>query len=230
MHPLDGAYERVIRAGVHLRDLNRRVNILGERISDSIVVYQQPRTFLLPNGERVEAFSNELSVPVRITPGIISILVGEIIYNLRSALDYLIYELARLDSGEVQDDTQFIIEDCEKDFRRRRQSKLKGISYEHVAIIERLQPFNGCDWIQILRDLSNPDKHRKLSETVTYIAPSRPQGSTERIATDESVDMKNNVSVQITFSEGKIVVVIDTLKQLKSEVAKTLHLFDSEFK
>jgi hypothetical protein len=36
-------------------------------------------------------------------------LVGEICYNLRSALDYLVFELAKHDSGTRQENTQFPI-------------------------------------------------------------------------------------------------------------------------
>jgi hypothetical protein len=48
-----------------------------------------------------------MSVPIR---------VGEVCYNFRSALDYLIFELAKLDSGVEQGGTQFPIMDSPKDF------------------------------------------------------------------------------------------------------------------
>ena len=50
----------------------------------------------------------EMSVPIR---------VGEVCYNFRSALDYLIFELAKLDSGVEQGGTQFPIMDSPKDSR-----------------------------------------------------------------------------------------------------------------
>src|SRR5262249_41682639 len=50
-------------------------------------------------------------------PPILSILVGETIYNLRSALDYLAYELVYLDGGKPKSDTNFPIIDTEKQWR-----------------------------------------------------------------------------------------------------------------
>lgn len=96
---------------------------------------------------------------------LVSILIGEICYNLRSALDYLVYELAILDSSKRQDGTQFPIDDTPEKFSKHKRSWLKGLNSNHVAAIEKLQPYNGADWARILRDLSNPDKHRLLTAT-----------------------------------------------------------------
>jgi len=71
-------------------------------------------------------------------------LVGEITYNLRCALDYLIYALAVLDSGSDEKGTQFPILDAAKDFAGRGKTMLKGLNAAHVAAIERLQPYQGC--------------------------------------------------------------------------------------
>jgi len=71
---------------------------------------------------------------------LVSILIGEICYNLRSALDYLVYELAILDSSKRQDGTQFPIDDTPEKFSKHKRSWLKGLNSNHVAAIEKLQP------------------------------------------------------------------------------------------
>ena len=96
---------------------------------------------------------------------IVPILLGEICYNLRSALDYLVFELAKFDSGTIQNGTQFPIDDTPQKFARHIPTRLKGVGVSHVTTIEGLQPYNGCRWSQILRDISNPDKHRELQST-----------------------------------------------------------------
>jgi len=48
----------------------------------------------------------------------VPILAGEVIQSLRSALDYLIYDLAILDSGKPQDGTQFPAEGDPESFDR----------------------------------------------------------------------------------------------------------------
>ena len=230
MQPLDGAYQRVRRAGIHLTNLTRRVNTLRKRMSDNVVINRNPQIFLFPDGREVSGVLADATFPIEPVPHIIKILVGEITYNLRAALDYLVYELAHLDSGEIKNGTQFPIEDCKDRFERRRNSFLKGVNDKHVAAIERLQPCSGCNWTRILRDLSNPDKHRQLTISNSSVVYYIPQGSTEAIIAGQPVNVKNGLSIHVKISDGTSIMDIDTLKQLKSEVAQTLHSFDSEFK
>ena len=71
------------------------------------------------------------------SPEILPILVGEIIYNLRAALDYLVYELSLLDAnGPIAERSpQFIIEDGPEGWQSH-QWHLKYLSVEHKAAIE----------------------------------------------------------------------------------------------
>jgi hypothetical protein len=94
---------------------------------------------------------------------IFSVVIGEIVYNLRSALDYLVFELAGLDSGCIIEGTQFPIERSQKSFKWRvRGGWLDVLNAAHVAAIEALQPYRGCQWAAVLQNLSNPDKHVHL--------------------------------------------------------------------
>ena len=95
-------------------------------------------------------------------PAKVRILIGEIAYNLVAALDYLVFVLARHDSGIEQERTQFPVHVKKEGFTGRRKTELKGVGDEHVALIEALQPYNGCTWTKRLKDLNNLDKHRKL--------------------------------------------------------------------
>lgn len=240
MKSIDGAYQRVNRAGVHLTNLNRRVNALCKRMSDNVVIERKPQVFVSENGKRISGVlgSARLS-PTEPVPGIITILVGEIAYNLRASLDYLVYELACMDSRAIVNGTQFPIEDTQDGFRGRpgrrgqggkRRSYLRGVNNDHAAMIERLQPYNGCHWTRTLRDLSNPDKHRRLTVSYALTALGIPQGSTEAILAGQPVDMKNGLSVHVLFRDGTSDIGVGNLYELKSRVAETLHLFDSEFK
>ena len=149
-----------------------------------------------------------------------SILVGETIYNLRAALDYLVYELANLDSGQIQKNTQFPIVDYMKSWQEESHSKLKGLSSSHKAAIERLQPFRNCDWTRILREISNPDKHRSF------------------IVVRMSAVLHSNISrtnqtilpptLQMLFEEdGR--PVMKTLQELQGQVAGVLDIFKPDF-
>ena len=118
MQSLGGAYSRVKRAEVHLTNLNRRVNALCKMIQDSIVVNRQPHIFN-KEGQEILGFKDDVKFATQQVPHIIKILIGEIVYNLRAALDYLVYELAHLDSGRIIDMTQFLIEESPEDFNKK---------------------------------------------------------------------------------------------------------------
>jgi hypothetical protein len=161
---------------------------------------------------------------------------------LRAALDYLVYELAILDSGQIIDGTQFPIDDAKKGFDWRvKNGRLRGLTAPHIAAIERLQPYEGCDWTQRLRDLSNPDKHRRLVFQAGNITV-KMLGNANRLrfldipgkilraklaATGEEVDVKISVEFDVLFADWR--PVIETLYGLKTQVASTLNAFKPEF-
>jgi hypothetical protein len=90
-YPLDGAFDRVKRAEKHLADLKARIRKAEAKLTLLKFHREGGRT----------AMSHKAFKPFA-HPSILSILVGETIYNLRAALDYLVFELARLDSGQSQ--------------------------------------------------------------------------------------------------------------------------------
>ncbi len=86
-HVLKGAFERVARAEEHLLDLNGRLDAWRHEQENAIIPQFDPN----PPDYHFTADTSGAIGP----PFIVGILIGEISYNLRSALDYLIYELAR---------------------------------------------------------------------------------------------------------------------------------------
>lgn len=107
-HVLNGAFERIARAEEHLADVRHRIDRwLNEQ--ESAVAFQFD---MKPPHDPIVDTANCVGPPM-----IVGILFGEIAYNLRNALDYLVFELARLDSGSVQDKTQFPIENSRDNFR-----------------------------------------------------------------------------------------------------------------
>jgi hypothetical protein len=170
------------------------------------------------------------------------ILIGEAVYNLRAALDYLAHELALHDSGTVQK-TQFPIKDKPSDFWKKdgTAATLPGINAVHLAAFEALQPYKGCDWTLTLRNLSNPDKHRELTLSIgqfqcaVYDNPERLQflnipgmiKSAKHPVTGQEVKMKLDISSDILFADGTPVVPI--LDEMETQVALTLQSFQAEF-
>jgi len=230
MNPLDGAYQRLDRVGEHLADLRRRGAAVGEVVIDNTAVQHVVIRVLNPDGS---PYSVIVSLTASRTaaskvPFIISTIVGETIYNLRAALDYLVYELAQLDAGKIVKKTQFPIEDTKNGFHGRRNTYLRGVSDAHIEQIKLLQPFNGCNWTGTLRDVSNPDKHQHLTYATAKFSSSLPPGRAETIIAGETMGMKGDLAVYIAFSDGT--PIIDTLEQLKLKVADTLDEFKPDFK
>ncbi len=153
-------------------------------------------------------------------------LIGETIQNLRKALDYLVYDLACFDSKSIIDRTQFVIVDSEEDFKKNLRH-LEGLTGEHRTMFERLQPYNGCNWTKLIRDLSNPDKHRTLTAVRHPIAIRLNAGNTNAILAGKQVDVDSYASIKITFNKGS--PVIESLEQLVLHVAHTLDMFKPEF-
>jgi hypothetical protein len=160
--------------------------------------------------------------------------------NLRSALDYLIFELSKLDSGAPQKGTQFPIVRSPKQFASDvTAARLRGVNSAHIAAIERLQPYYGIDWTGLLRDISNPDKHREFvvmkgNQTIVaytpidseYPALSLPIRRTPHPVIGE-VDVKVDLTIEILFADGS--PVIETLEKLIFNVRQTLEAFKPDF-
>ena len=87
--------------------------------------------------------------------------VSEVLLHTRAALDYCVYHGAWIDSGTRNESTQFLLEDTRASWARKaRGQRLRGLTAEHVAWVEEVQPYRGVEWSAQLRRLSNQDKHR----------------------------------------------------------------------
>jgi hypothetical protein len=158
---LAGSKAKLDRAGEHLKTLKSESRVFREKRSHAIGTYTHPDTgnyFLYVSPKKV--------------PPRLNTIAGDVLSNLRPALDYMVFALAKLDAGETKDGTQFPICDTPERFNRKKAGWLKGLSAEHVTAIEKLQPYDtrkGMVWLRWLRDLSNPDKHQDLNVIATDI-------------------------------------------------------------
>ena len=230
---IDRAFARVSRAEEHIAELIRRTLLHGQKMIEGIQVHPNPK-----NPNRVIVKRPELPLALSF-----SVIVGEICYNLRSALDYMVYELAVLDSGADVEGTQFPIEDKKKGFEWRVGGGwLKGLNTAHLALVENLQPYSGCDWTSKLRDLSNPDKHRSLVATqadheLTIHVVDKDHlsdfadlpGAVRPAKTSEGKDVYIKALLTTTLQLTDGTPIIETLEKIKNEVAKTLAMIAQDF-
>ena len=240
-HPLDGATARVRRAVSHINEFRAGLEQLRRACREHFSTEYDPETL------QITARHFEPVIPPDA-----SVIVGETVYNLRASLDYIVYELAREDSGSYQDGTQFPIEDVEFGcspnrkrkwgFKTRIPTYLRGLSVPHIESIRNLQPYKGVAWTKTLRDISNPDKHRRLTGvvdasqiTVTIsggesgafegrpglIYPGKGEGGAD-------VHLHGEHTFDIAFPDGAL--VLETLQTLQIQVTATIDAFKPEFK
>jgi len=226
MHPLDGAYERINGARENLDTLKPLIKDFTQVVADGVSL-DYKEGFVNIKGERrrvpIGTASAQINQPA---PLKVSRLIGYVVQDLRSALDYLVYELARFISKAVVDKTQFVIVDSEEEFRRNKWH-LRGLTGEHITEFEGLQPYKGCQWTGMLRDLSNPDKHRHLLAIKSPVVIRIDPRNTEEILAGRPVDVDSYASILIAFGDGT--PVIEGLEQLVLDVAHILDGFKPEF-
>jgi hypothetical protein len=233
MHPLDHAVARVTRAEEHLRALIGRTALRGQAQTDAIKFGPHPTDPKIvvapPTGLPLDPM--------------FSILVGEVCYNLRAALDYLVFELAKLDSSAEQKQTQFPIADDAAKFRKQVPHRLKGLTLTHVTAIEALQPYkHGCEWTRRLRDWSNPDKHRTFvrvqteHELTVHVVDQQHlhdfedmPGAIQVVETSDGTPayVKLRLGTELQFADGS--PVIQPLEEILTQVARTLAQFKPDF-
>lgn len=104
----------------------------------------------------------------------LSAIIGDVLFNLRSALDNLVCGLVRKQNPRSScSSRQFPICDESDKFLQQRDM-LKGVPDEAVYVIRELQPYHrpastrDDDPLLILNRLSNRDKHRQIHFTVCY--------------------------------------------------------------
>jgi hypothetical protein len=92
-----------------------------------------------------------------------AVIVGEVVHQLRSALDHLACQLVEANGGTVTKQTRFPILESAKDSEARIEGLLKGASIKAIRFIKALKPYNGGNQhLFALHRLNLADKHRLL--------------------------------------------------------------------
>jgi hypothetical protein len=152
---LIGARAKVDRAKLHLRELETENGSYFDSNPYEI------RTKRDPNTRRLIYYIASAQPP----PVAIAAIAGDILQNLRSALDHLAYQLVLVGSGSVGpfNYVYFPIADSAEKYESRKIAQLKGARQDAIYAVEACKPYKGGDdTLWLIHRLNNIDKHRLL--------------------------------------------------------------------
>jgi hypothetical protein len=124
-------------------------------------------------------------------PPVFALQLGEILYQLRAALDGAIYEAAIRDSGQNpppnKQNLEFPIYNSPDRYAEKAPAKIAPLTAKRKQIIESVQPynapnlppeqvvFNGHRSLGILNDWARKDRHRSLHIVGSWVSRANPQ-------------------------------------------------------
>lgn len=92
-----------------------------------------------------------------------ALILGDILHNLRSSLDFVAWQCVLHGGGDPNRATGFPISDTEADFERDLRSRVAGATAESLNVIRSAEPYKGGnDLLWQLHHLNRFDKHRLL--------------------------------------------------------------------
>lgn len=163
MNKLDGIYAKINRAGDQIDSLTADMDRFCTDIRQSIV-----REVCEDSDEQAWVYRGETPR----TPIEWSVRVGEILHNLRSALDHLVSQLLLANGQEPSRQNSYPIVNDESEWSKNKD-RLKGVTPRVETIVERLQPYTGGINLPFdvrafgtLHTLCNIDKHRHLNMVI----------------------------------------------------------------
>jgi hypothetical protein len=175
-------------------------------------------------------------------PESLSLLLGEVLQNLHSALDHEMYRQAAAHAGSAWPGLErcgFPTFDDPKDYSRQRKRLIGGLKPEVQTAIDH---FQACDSnpepaaikLRLLNDLSRIDRHRLLHLTVLSLedlglrqrAPGRPdeESPLPPPQDDGAIYLDVRMTLAVRFADGPAAGenIIHTLNDLTLAVAATI--------
>ena len=156
MVTLEGVHAKIQRAENQIEQLSREIANSCETQRSLFAEELRPEV-----GDKIWIFRGETPI----VPIEYSIRLGEIVYNLRSSLDQLIWQLVHANYKIPNHRNEFPMFDDESRFNKAEKTKLAGISLRSLARIKEMQPFRKNDeWsaLKTVHSLCNIDKHRSV--------------------------------------------------------------------
>jgi hypothetical protein len=156
MNPaLEGVRLKLIRAQHHLDDVLAVIDRLVRKQGN--VVFE----------EDLETNQGAIRLKLPLPDTDLPALIGDFLYNVRSALDHFVYQLAGKPATGSR--THFPICSSKENFAEElRRHRLDNVPTRAQTLIERLQPYHrGNEILTALSELHDMDKHRTINIITT---------------------------------------------------------------
>lgn len=173
---LDGVRVKLLRAKDHVNELRSQLGPLATEATRSIVA--------APDEDDPSMLVYRVTRVPDIDP-VIAAIAGDIVHNLRSALDHLAWQLVLLDNGQPTDKTAFPLHGSptNQHGNARMLTIQPGISNPQIiAAVKAMQPYTEANYghdprtdaLGIIGRLDNIDKHRLLLTVVHALDRDQP--------------------------------------------------------
>ena len=163
-HPLEGIRAKLDRAREDVAALDREFQSLLDE-EPSLIWFKPDREL----GWHIAYITG-----MRAAPPELSMLAGEAVFHMRSALEHLVWALVKANKKKPGEHNSFpvALRPYKLGFwETTKTSSLKGVRKSAVAFIEQLQPYHGRDmrqrrshFICVLNHLARIDRHRTLNQ------------------------------------------------------------------
>jgi hypothetical protein len=162
-HALSGVWAKIERGRKHIIDFYNAKKAFLESRPFTFTHQEDPDT-----GHVIVSIAD-----IRPVPSELSLIIGDAIHNLRSALDLLACQLVKLSVNDHDCAyTYFPVSESSRKFRDElKKDKMQLMGKRVISILERLQPYRGGERnvLWVLHRLDIQDKHRLLIVAPTSI-------------------------------------------------------------
>ena len=199
---------------MHIRELDAEIQRYVNAKPDVVVRQQE---------SDLDNFTGKLDTGGAL-PARLPIIVGDFLQNLRSALDYLVWELVGAANNQPSRENMFPICSTLDAFKAQiKRGRLQGMAPDAIAEIQSLQPYHlGQDFdkstLFVIDDLCNINKHRRILLTSVH-------GGSVPFDEFQTVDIGGQPMVKIDVSRlnkdakiGPFPIVDGTKVQVNSQV------------
>jgi hypothetical protein len=189
-HPLEGVDAKLDRAYRHTKDLETTIEGFLQT-----ALYVAVTEGHFEEGEHIGYFLIRAREHTEHPVNVIGAAIGDIVHNLRSALDHLAWQLAILaGNNPPPENTEYPVFKDEAQYRPKNIKlgkppppgsglfKVRGLAADDHALIESLQPYKthvinpASAPLWVLHDLANIDKHRICPVTIPVVSWARLPG------------------------------------------------------